>query len=64
MINRKLITKLRKQNGWTLAELSKRAKITIPALHMVEKGKVGNPRISTLTGIAKALGCGIQDLVK
>ena len=51
-----LIKAMRKRAGMTQRELAKAAKITAAGLCRIEKDQVGQAKISSLDGIANALG--------
>jgi len=55
------IRQIRDSKGMSQAELAHQADIRIATLSEIENGK-GNPRLSTLTGIAKALDVNVLDL--
>ena len=53
------IAQLRLRNGWSQAELARRAETSQPYIARLEQGKV-DPQISTAQKIAKALGVSIE----
>ncbi len=52
----------RLQRGWTLKELCKRAGLSERFVGQVENGE-GNPAVTRLFDLARALGCSVQDLL-
>lgn len=56
------IRELRKAAGWTLRDLAERADIAHSTLTKIETGKIENPTMDTLQGIARALNVNLFDL--
>ena len=54
---------LRKQRGWTLADVAKRAGVSVVQIHHLETGKKGNPRLSTVEKMAEVFGVSASDLI-
>ena len=60
----KNIKKYRKKLGVSQDRLSKLADVTYNTIIKIESGANTNPTIYTMTKIAKALGVGVDDLIK
>lgn len=60
----KNIRKLREQKGISQDRLSKLADISLNTIAKLEINDSQNPTIETLQKIAKALGVGVEDLIK
>lgn len=60
----KNIKKVRQDKGISQDRLSKLADLSLNTVVTVESGANPNPTIETLTKIAKALGVGVDDLIK
>jgi len=60
----KNIKKLRKQKGLSQDRLSKLADVSNNTIIKIESGGIQNPTIKTVQKIAKALGVGVDDLLK
>lgn len=58
------IKKYRLKNGISQDKLSKLADVTYHTIIKIESGVNKNPTIETLGNIAKALGVGVDDLIK
>jgi DNA-binding XRE family transcriptional regulator len=58
------IKKYRNKLGVSQDELSKFADVTYNTIIKIESGVNTNPTIKTLSKIAKALGVGVDDLIK
>jgi transcriptional regulator with XRE-family HTH domain len=58
------IKKFRDKLGVSQDKLSKLAGVTVHTLSKIEIGATPDPRIETLKKIAKALGVGVEDLIK
>ncbi len=56
--------KYRNQCGYSQAKLSEVSGVTYNTIIKIESGANQNPTIDTLTKIAKALGVGVDDLIK
>mgnify|MGYP001120388918 CR=1 FL=1 len=57
------ILKYRKDNDLTQAEFGERGGLTREAVQAIENGRVENPGLETLVGIAKAMQITIDELV-
>ena len=67
MANSKISTnikKLRTEKGYSLEKVARFADLSLNTVMRVESGTNKNPTIETLTKIAKALGVGVDDLIK
>lgn len=53
---------IRDQRGLSLRALKKVSGVAVSALAKFESGK-GDPRLSTLLKLSKALGCSVADLI-
>jgi transcriptional regulator with XRE-family HTH domain len=53
---------LRKERGWTLQELSRRASVSLSALSKIENAQVA-PTFDTLVKVARGLGMGFEALL-
>jgi len=62
MINHKFLTKLRKKNNLTQAEIAKIIDVSRPTYIAFEKGK-GSLTIDQLTNIAQKFGCDLCDIL-
>jgi len=60
----KNIKKHREKLGVSQDRLSKLADVTYNTIIKIESGANTNPTIDTMTKIAKALGVGVDDLIK
>ncbi|MFA5099243.1 MAG: helix-turn-helix transcriptional regulator [Candidatus Paceibacterota bacterium] len=60
----KNIKKLRKEKGLSQDRLSKMADIAHPTIIKIESGAIQSPTVETAQKIARALGVGIDDLMK
>ncbi|MDD5638708.1 MAG: helix-turn-helix transcriptional regulator [Candidatus Pacebacteria bacterium] len=60
----KNIKKLRKQKGLSQDRISKLADISYNTVIKLESGGITNPSIDTLQKLAKALGVGVDNLIK
>ncbi|MFA6485831.1 MAG: helix-turn-helix transcriptional regulator [Candidatus Magasanikbacteria bacterium] len=58
------IKKLRKEKGLSQDRLSKMADIAHPTIIKIESGAIQSPTVETAQRIARALGVGIDDLMK
>jgi transcriptional regulator with XRE-family HTH domain len=56
------IKKLRKEKGWTLRELSRRANVSYSTISKIENDITVNPRLNITIWIAKALGVPVSKL--
>lgn len=57
------IISIRESKGWNQAELARRARMSQPTVHALEKGKTRMPKFQTLAAIAVALGVDVQDIL-
>lgn len=53
---------MRRRRGWSQAELSRRSGVPQPMISEIESGVVSDPRIRTISKLANALRCAIEDL--
>lgn len=60
----KNIKRLRKEKGLSQDRLSKMADIAHPTIIKIESGAIQSPTVETAQKIARALGVGIDDLMK
>ena len=60
----KNLKKIRQQKGISQDRLSKLSDLSLNTVVTVESGANPNPTIDTLSKIAKALGVGVDDLIK
>ncbi len=58
------IKKLRTEKGYSLEKVARLANLSLNTVMRVESGTNKNPTIETLTKIAKALGVGVDELIK
>lgn len=58
------IKKLRNEKGYSLEKVARLSDLSLNTVMRVESGINKNPTIETLTKIAKALGVGVDDLIK
>lgn len=58
------IKKLRIERGYSLEKVARLADLSLNTVMRIESGVNKNPTIETLTKIAKALGVGVDDLIK
>lgn len=56
-----VIEKLRKDRGWTQDDLARKADVSVMTVSEIESGK-GNPRLTTLSQIAKAFEVSVEEL--
>lgn len=59
----RILSDIRRENGWTLAELSKRTGVSISALSKIENGQ-SQPAFSVLTRLSSGLGVDFADLLE
>ena len=52
----------RRQAGWSQAELSRRSGVGLYTIAKIEQGEIKDPRISTVSKLATALGIDISAL--
>lgn len=50
--------------GLSQEQLARRADVSLNAVHRIEMGKITDPHFSTLSGIARALGVSVSELVE
>ena len=60
----KNIKKYRKENGLSQDKLARLADISHATIIKIESGGIQNPTIDTVQKIAKALGVGVDNLIK
>lgn len=60
----KNIKKIRNRQSISQDRLSKLADVAYNTIIKIESGSIQNPTINTLAKIAKALGVGVDDLIK
>ena len=60
----KNIKRIRKAKGISQDRLSKLADVSLNTIVTIESGANPNPTIATISKIAKALGVGVDDLIK
>jgi len=58
------VKKRRKAAGLTQERLARATDMSLRVVTSLEQGEVTDPRASTLMALAKALGCGVDDLLK
>ena len=58
------LRKLRGKKGYSLEKIARLADLSLNTIVKIENGVNQNPTIETLTKIAKALGVGVDDLIK
>src|SRR5262245_14127742 len=58
------IVALRKDKGWSQAELARQARISQPSLHAIEHQVTKHPKADTLIRIAQALGVPLREILK
>ncbi len=56
--------KHRKEKGLKKEELAKMANCSIRTIEYIENGRVKNPRLNTLIGLARALGIDTNEFIK
>ncbi len=59
-----MIKELRIKRGWSQNKLARLAGIRQGVLSYIESGRTKNPRIDTLSAIAKALGVSVETIMK
>lgn len=57
------VKELARAKGMTSEELAAKSGVKISTVRNIWQGRVGDPSYSTLSAIAKALECSIEDLV-
>ncbi len=55
------LARFRRERGWSSYRLAQRAALPLPTVRQVEKGS--DPKLSTLTKLAAALGVAVGQLV-
>jgi transcriptional regulator with XRE-family HTH domain len=55
---------LREKKGMTQQDLAQAADLSMSIVSQIEQGKRPDPRVSTLRGIASALGVSMDELMK
>ena len=56
-----IINKLKKEKGITNAQLAEMSGVTLSTLDKITAGINTNPKLDTLQGICRALGCSLDD---
>lgn len=64
MFDGRVVRGLRQERALTLAALAEKAGLTVVWAHKLEKGRSVDPRISTLKGVARALGLSVVELLE
>jgi transcriptional regulator with XRE-family HTH domain len=59
----KTVRRLRRAAGLTQQGLANAAGLSLSIVVQIERGTNADPRLSTLRGLAKALGCDVADLL-
>jgi transcriptional regulator with XRE-family HTH domain len=55
---------LRRERGWSMAELAEKAGVTDAYIANLETGKKSNPSLAVLKRLAKALGVPVTELLE
>lgn len=58
------LKRLRNKNKYSLEKVARLADLSLNTIVKIENGVNQNPTIETLTKIAKALGVGVDELIK
>lgn len=58
------LKRLRNKNNYSLEKVARLADLSLNTIVKIENGVNQNPTIETLTKIAKALGVGVDELIK
>lgn len=58
------LKRLRNKKDYSLEKVARLADLSLNTIVKIENGVNQNPTIETLTKIAKALGVGVDDLIK
>ena len=58
------LKRLRNKKDYSLEKVARLADLSLNTIVKIENGVNQNPTIETLTKIAKALGIGVDDLIK
>ena len=58
------LKKIRAEKGYSLERVARLADLSLNTIVKIENGANKNPTIDTLFKIAKALGVGVDDLIK
>lgn len=58
------LKRLRNKNSYSLEKVARLADLSLNTIVKIENGVNQNPTIETLTKIAKALGVGVDELIK
>ena len=58
------LKKIRSDKGYSLEKVARLSDLSLNTIMRVESGTNKNPTIETLTKIAKALGVGVDNLIK
>jgi transcriptional regulator with XRE-family HTH domain len=59
----KALARRRRAAGLTQQQLAQAAGLSMSLVAQLEQGTTADPRLSTLRGLAKGLGCAVADLV-
>lgn len=58
------LKRLRNKNNYSLEKVARLADLSLNTIVKIENGVNQNPTIETLTKIAKALGVGVDELIR
>jgi len=58
------LKRLRSKKGYSLEKVARLAELSLNTVVKIENGVNKNPTIETLMKLAKALGVGVNDLIK
>lgn len=58
------LKRLRNKNSYSLEKVARLADLSLNTIVKIENGVNQNPTIETLTKIAKALGVGVDELIR
>lgn len=62
-VNRRRLRELRKRSGYSQEELAHVAGLKSGTVYKLEGGHETNPKLATLTALAKVLGVSVADLI-
>ena len=57
------IAAIRTRNGLSQTELARRCGVAPQRINQLERDKINDPHLSTLTALALALGCTVAELI-
>ena len=57
------VKSIKKKKGLTNEALSERSEISIGTLNKLLSGATGDPKLSTLTALAEAFGCSLDEML-